>query len=216
MATSTCRTPTCGLTYMGGMPHCCSACARGLFRHTKRCRRHQRFLLDQRRRRLTSCRLDGCARTSGLGHTTCCSKCGPTMGRDHTSRCNAYWEQPARSAISRQGHWNHESPHRVRGPASARNHSDTETPAVASGKRHEGAHPWMPWMSTGTGSSGCSGHAWGNFQSDHDAGTAATAASMAEAATPAGDSTTNGTYPSGRTDGSFDRANTVFSLTEMD
>ena len=110
--------------------------------------------------------------------------------------------------------WNHESPHRVRGPASAHNHSTTETPAVASGKRHEGAHPWMPWMPTGTSSSGCPGHAWGNFQGDP--GTAAAAASMAAAVTPAGDSTTDSTYPSGRTDGSFDRANTVFSLTEMD
>ena len=69
---------------------CCSSCASGHGQHTRRCRRHQRFLRNLARQTTTMCRIPGCNRASSRGYSmsTCCSLCSPTLAVDHTTRCN--------------------------------------------------------------------------------------------------------------------------------
>ena len=95
-----CAHPSCGRWYASALqPFCCSQCGDGLpmGKHTKRCRRHQRFLAKKDRSRQTICRVPDCNRPSSIGHRTCCSACSPTMGQEHTGRCNWMSSQgPAR------------------------------------------------------------------------------------------------------------------------
>ena len=83
-----CASPRCRLWFASA--HCCSQCGEGLPRgkHTRRCRRHQRFRSQAERQQMTECRIPTCTRLASIGHRTCCSACSPTLGQEHTARCD--------------------------------------------------------------------------------------------------------------------------------
>ena len=85
------QTTGCHRQYLGiGHRQCCSICRGSLGQlHTRRCNRTQRAQGDtgQTRFRVTQCSTAGCQRISGVGHHTCCSRCGRSRGAYHTKRC---------------------------------------------------------------------------------------------------------------------------------
>ena len=72
-------------------PFCCSSCARGMQGRTRRCNKYQKHALRDATLKLrvefSTCITPGCGRTSGYGHTTCCSVCTKGRPHMHTRRC---------------------------------------------------------------------------------------------------------------------------------
>ena len=95
-----CQTQGCHRVYPGRHTHCCADCGGASGEHSRRCQRQQRRLWrgfrgarDADRRlpvaSMTVCTTDGCGRLTGPGFDACCSRCGLSLGRSHSRRCQS-------------------------------------------------------------------------------------------------------------------------------
>ena len=46
------------------------------------------FRSQAERQQMTECRIPTCTRLASIRHRTCCSACSPTLGQEHTARCD--------------------------------------------------------------------------------------------------------------------------------
>ena len=93
-----CQSPGCHRVFPGRHRHCCTDCGNTGTQHSRRCQKLQRRLWRGYRgtrdtdwhlpiASMTVCTTANCGRLTGPGFDACCSRCGISLGRSHSRRC---------------------------------------------------------------------------------------------------------------------------------